>query len=256
MQQEHYELDLKKLFQAIIKRWWIILITTVLCVGIAAFMNAFVLVPIYSTHTTLFVGTEGTGEVFGISWESLNINSKLVGDYHEIARSRTVAKEVIKELGLNYSVSQFQSKVEVTSIPETRIFMISYEDPDPELVTAIVNKLSEVLIQKAQEIVNVNNIQVLDKAEVPYYPIKPNKMMSIMTSFILGVMVGVFIIFLIELLDNTIKTPEDVEKILGLNVLGTIPIFEGGELNKNRRSEKKRKIRKSKKELYYEEVRE
>jgi len=232
MEQEYNEIDLREILHAILRRWWIILITTVVSVTATASINFLVLEPVYSVHTTLFVGTEGMGlseDILGISSEMLNINSKLVGDYREIAKSRTVAKEVIRELDLDFSVSEFQDGVQVTSIPDTRIFKITYEDPDPELVTDIVNKLAEVLIQKAKDIVNVDNIQVIDEAEVPALPVKPNKTLNIAISIILGMMLGAFIIFLIEFFDNTIKTPEDVESILGLNVLGTIPTFDGEE---------------------------
>lgn len=204
--------------------------TTVIAASIAAVISFMILEPIYAVHTTLFVGKEGGGlsdDILGFSSELLNVNSKLVGDYREIAKSRLVAKEVIKDLELDYSVGEFQDKVQVDTVRDTRIFKISFEDPNPERVTSIVNRLAEVLMKHAKEIVLVENITVIDKAEVPVEPIKPNKRMNVAIGGILGAMLGTMIIFMIHFLDNTIKTPVDVEKALGLSVLGTIPTFEG-----------------------------
>ena len=89
----------------------------------------------------------------------------------------------------------------------------------------IANKVAEVFKQKVVELMDVENVQVIDRAEVPISPVKPKKELNIAIATFIGLMTGLGIIFLIEYLDNTIKTPEDIEKHLGLPVIGTIPVF-------------------------------
>jgi capsular polysaccharide biosynthesis protein len=120
------------------------------------------------------------------------------------------------------------------------MFKISFESTDPEFAADVVNEMSQVIIIKAAEIVDVENVKVVDDAEVPTSPIKPNKKMNIAIAGVIGLMVGIGIIIAAEYFDNTIKNAEDVQKYLGLSILGEIPAFEG-ERRQGQSGSRKRK---------------
>lgn len=232
MEQAYEEIDIRELANIILNKWWIIALTTGTAAIIACVMSFMIIQPVYSAYTTLFVGNSNEGllgNVSDVSSELLNVNSKLMGDYMELAKSKLVASEVIRELDLNYTPAEFIKTIDVVSIRDTRIFRISFEGTKPQEIAQIVDKFADVLKKYAKEIVLMENIRVIDKAEVPMAPIKPSKMMNLVIGSMLGGMLGVAIIFIQHFLDNTLKAPSDVEKLLGLPVLGAIPTFKGEE---------------------------
>jgi capsular polysaccharide biosynthesis protein len=154
------------------------------------------------------------------------LGTQLVKDYRELVKSRMVSNIVIQELGLkNITTERLAQKITVTSKNDTRVIQISSEDGDPELAMNITNKVADIFKTQVVEIMKVENVQIIDKAEKATHPVRPNKRNYLAISFILGLALGLFIIFLIEFLDNTIKTPEDVAKHLDIPVIGTIPVF-------------------------------
>ncbi len=220
------ELDLRELLQIVIKRWWIIVAAALVCVLSVTFVTFFILVPVYQANTTLYVGknVEGNAE---IAYNDLLIGDRLISDYREFIRSRLVTGQVIKELGLSdMSTAGLASKVSVNSKQNTRIIEITVEDENPELARDIANKTADVFkTQVVTKILDVKNVQIIDVAETPGGPVKPNKQMNVAIALVLGLILGFGIIFLMEYFDKTIKTPDDVKKHLDLPVLGTIPIF-------------------------------
>lgn len=221
------EIDLKSIIQSLLRRWWIILISLVVCSGAAIFWSYYYLVPIYEANTTLYVGknVEHNGQ---IATSDLYLGTALISDYREIARSRLVAYAVIKELGFsNISADYIISKIGVSQKGETRVIQISARDANPKFAMDLANKVAEVFQKQVVEIMKVEIVMILDKAELPRWPISPNKKKNVMMGFILGLGLGVGVVLLIEFLDNTIKTPEDVAKYVDLPVIGTIPVFPG-----------------------------
>ena len=106
---------------------------------------------------------------------------------------------------------------------------IACEDTDPQLAMDVANALSDFIIVKAEEIMDVDNVKIIDHAELPTKPIKPNKKMNLAIAAVIGVMLGVGLIFLMEYLDSTIRNKKDVGQYLGINVIGEIPEFAGEE---------------------------
>jgi capsular polysaccharide biosynthesis protein len=220
------EMNLKELFQVILRKWWIILICTIICAGAAYVLTTYYMVPMYQADTTLYVGKNADEQ--GANINDLNIGASVVLDYREIAQSRLVASTVINELGLAdyYSVDGLAASISVEQKSETRIIVISFRSPDPQMAMNITNKVAEVFQQKITDIMRVENVQVIDKAELPLSPVSPNRSTNLMIGILLGLMIGTGIVLLREYLDNTIKTTEDVEKCTGLPVIGTIPVFQ------------------------------
>lgn len=218
-------LDLKSIFQIIAKRWWILVTLTLLCTIVSAIVSFFFLSPIYQSETTLYIGKnlESSGELV---YNDLLLGNQLVKDYRELVKSRRIANIVLQELGLvDLTATKLSSKLEVNLKNDTRVFQISAQDKDPVLAAKIANKVAAVFQKEVVEIMKVENVQIIDEAEIPVTPIKPNKKINIAIAFVIGLMLGTGIVFLIEYLDNTIKTPEDIKKYLDVPIIGTIPFF-------------------------------
>ncbi len=226
-QRDFEEIDLKELLHMLRIRWWMIVLSVVLAVGVSGVVSFRMLEPVYRAEATLFGGQESAGSIAGIDLGQFSLEQKLVVDYREIILSRLVAREVIEELDLDMSISGFQSRVAVNTVRESRLFRISFESANPALARDVANALSEAIIRKADDIMDVQNVQIIDRAELPVSPVRPNKRMNLAIAGVLGLMIGVFGVFLREYLDQTIKSAKDVERHLGLNVLGEIPEFSG-----------------------------
>ncbi|NLY43931.1 MAG: lipopolysaccharide biosynthesis protein [Clostridiaceae bacterium] len=218
-------MELREYLQIIRKRMWIVVSLTLVSAIASAIISFFLLEPIYQSNTTLYVGKKADSQE-SLAYNDLLLSNQLVKDYRELVKSRLVARTVIEELKLQgMTAGQLAAKLSVNLKNDTRLIEITAQDPDPQLAALIANKVAEVFKEKVVELMDVENVQVIDKAEVPVSPTKPNKKLNIAVAAFVGLMAGLGIIFLIEYLDNTIKTPEDVQKHLDLPVIGTIPVF-------------------------------
>jgi succinoglycan biosynthesis transport protein ExoP len=222
------------------------LLFLVVSMAVTGFITFEVLDPVYVAETSLFVGKEDDN-IASLDLSQLNLNKSLVTDYRQIILSRLVSREVIQEIGLDMPIATFQQKVTVTPMQDSRLFKISFESTDPKLAMDVANALARVIIEKAQDIIEVKNIKVIDKAELPEAPIKPNKVQNLAIAAILGFLIGAGVVFLIEYTDYTVKDSKDVEKYLELITIGEIPMF-AGEKRKGRRNKtvKKKKGRSGK----------
>jgi len=218
------EINIKDLLVLIIKKWWVIAVCIIICFSIAYTWTNYFVDPIYSPSTTLYVGKDVSSE--GIQTSDLNLGLILIDDYREIAKSKLVSNEVISELGLeNISAHSLSKRIEVTQKNESRVIQISVRDTDPQRAMVLTNKVAEVLKKKIVEIMQIENVQIIDKAEVDYTPLSPNKVLNYVIAVLLGFITGLGLIILIKYFDNTIKTIEDVQKYLGLPVIGIIPLY-------------------------------
>lgn len=221
------EISLRDLYY-ILKKWIaLIIILPIIAVAISGAISYFVLEPEYQTFTTLMVGKpKDYISENKLEYNELMLNQKLVSTYGEIVKSRLVTDKVINNLGLEISFEGFRNKVNVNLVKDTEIIKIQVTDNNPMLAAKIANETAQVFMEGVQTIMKVENVQVIDVAQVPSRPISPRKMLNMAIAGVLGLMVSVFIAFLVEFLDNSIKTPEDVEKYLDLPVLGAIPMIK------------------------------
>src|SRR6056297_164072 len=219
------EIDLRQLFNIIRKRLvWIISIT-ILFIIISALVSFFILTPIYQSSTTLMVNkTFSESEVLNqIQISDINVNIRLAETYSEIIKSRRVVSKVIEDMNLEMSYEGLRNITDVSLVKDTEFIKINVQHPSPRMATNIANKLAEVFQEEVLVIMNVDNVKTLDQAVVPKNPIKPNKIMNIAIAGVLGLMISIGLVFLVEFLDKTIKTPEEVERYLGLSIIGAIP---------------------------------
>jgi len=218
------EISLRELFLIIRKRLWLIVLLTVVAVGASAVVSFYLLEPVYQTFTTLMVGKPKDYQSDNkLEYNDVLLNQKLVSTYGELVKSRKVADQVIANLNLDMSYETFSSKVSVNLVNNTEIIKIQVKDTDPELAQKIANETAQVFMESVKNIMMVENVQVIDEAQISLNPISPKPMLNMAIAGVLGLMIGVFLVFLLEYLDNTIKTPDDVAKHLGITIIGTIP---------------------------------
>ena len=221
--EDEITIDLRQIF-GIIKRYiWLILSVPILAGLIASILVFAVIQPTYRAEASLLVKTQTGGQIV---YNDILANRQLVKTYREIARSRTVVQEVIRSLNLSLTVEELQSKVNVTLRGDTEIIVITVDDTSPNYASFIANGVIEAFKTHTIRIMQVENVVVIDPAQTPSAPVAPRKMITIAIAIFLGGMVGVGAAFVLAYLDNTFKTTEDVQRHLGLAVLGTIPRFK------------------------------
>ena len=219
-------IELREYFEIVRKRLGMIALITLLCLASSAVVSFFVITPTYQTSTTLMVNKAKDDLDRAIDYQDIMLSQKLVNTYGEIAKSKVVMGKVVKRLSLDITTKHMADKISVTPVKDTEIMRITVSDKNPELAVKIADTTAAVFMEEVTRIMNIDNVQIIDKAEKPVDPVKPRKLLNIAIAGVLGVMMGLFIAFILEYLDNTIKTPEDVEKHLEMQVIGMIPIFE------------------------------
>lgn len=222
--EEFETIDLREYFEIIWNKIWVVLLISFLLAATSGVISFFILEPVYETSTTLMVGKTKELET-QIQYNDVLLSQKLVKTYGEIAKSRTVSKEVIDNLKLDLNPEQLKGKISVNLVGDTEIIMVKVQDTDPALATTIANNLAQVFMKHVVRIMKVDNVQVIDKAEIPIKPIRPRPMLNVAIATFTGLMLGLGIVFLLAYLDNTVKTPSDVEKYLELPIIGAIPVI-------------------------------
>lgn len=187
MKEDLMEIDLREIIRIIFRQWWVVGVFFLISVTASFVLSFYVLQPVYKAEATLFVGKEGS-KTGGIELGEIQLNDKLVLDYREIIKSRLAAREIIEKLNLDMSIEAFQECVTVTTVNNSRLIKIAFLSSDPRLAMDVANALSEFIIKKAEDIVDVKNVQVIDAAEFPSRPIKPNKKMNLAIAGVVGIM--------------------------------------------------------------------
>lgn len=225
-------ISLKEIFEVIKKRF--VLIVAIVCAAaiIAVVVSYFVLTPIYAGSTKFIVNQGKQDESAGYSVNDVRYNVELINTYNDIITSTAISQEVVEVLGLDTKPTKLAEQIQVSSSNDSQVVTVRVEDESPVDAANIANTTVEIFQEKLPDIMNVDNVTVLAAAELgdDPTPVKPNKKLNVAIAIVLGGMIGVGIAFLLEYLDNTIRTAEDIDKHLGLPVLGTISTIEPGDV--------------------------
>lgn len=217
-----------KEFINIIKRKKLFIISAILISGFLASLVSFYFIkPNFIVGTSIIIGkTKGTNaENDQSQFNNILFYQNLLKTYSEIVTSNTVAQSASKKLNFTLDASQIQHLIKVTPKDNTQIFNISAQGESPEQALIILNAVSESFIEQAVSIYPLVNMDILDKAELSSATNINSKGLIFFVVFFIGIMTSVGIIFLIEYFDVTIKNEKDIEKYLGLKVIGSIPKY-------------------------------
>lgn len=193
-------IGIKGYLQIIKRKSWIMFLITFIAIIVSTGVSFFAVNPVYEANTTLLVDINKKPGAEIVTSEQLSVSEKLAVTYGEIIKSKSVLNEVEDSLDLKCGYEELSDKVNVSSINKTQIISVSVQDTNPKIATDIANAIPTAFQQEVKRITQANDVKVIDKAVVPNQPIKPNKATIIAISAILGIMISLFIIFLLEYL--------------------------------------------------------
>ena len=225
-EQEKIEIDVLQLVKVLWKRKWIIVLAA-LVAGLVSFAySSFVIKPQYTSTTRIYVVNRNQADKPGLSNQDLQAGAYLVKDYREIILSQDVLEKVVTDQKLTMDAKTLGKKVSVNVPTDTRIVSISVRDVNPEEASRIANALREVAAQKIISITRVSDVTTLDEARPATSPSSPNIRRNTMMSVIVVTGLVVLVVLLVELLDDRVKRPEDIEEVMQLSLLGVVPNLE------------------------------
>lgn len=226
---EQGDMDLRGILKTLRRRVLLVILIPAVAAGLAALVSFTLLTPVYSAQTTLWVTKDGAEQSLTLS--DLQLTRNLAKTYAEMARSRAVMADVIERMHLTgVTVRQLQQKVSVAPVGETELLSITIEDTDPDMAAGLANSVAAAFQAQISAYRKVETVVVVDVADMPTAPIKPRPASNIAISLVLGLAAAAGLAFLLEYLDTTIKSDEDITRHLNIPVLGIIPVFDVGEI--------------------------
>ncbi|WP_088188389.1 Wzz/FepE/Etk N-terminal domain-containing protein [Desulfosporosinus sp. FKA] len=227
------EIELRQYWEILRKRWLIVVILPLIAALVSGVVSFFVIRPVYEAATTMIVGQKASDEGKAadqmLDYNVILADQQLAKTYASIAQSRTVEQNVINDLNLPLTVEQLDKMVSIKPVNTTEILEIQIDNTDPKLAASIANTMASEFSQAVINIKKVDSVSIVDKAVTPDKPVKPNKKLNILIAFVVGLMAAVGLAFLLEYMDNSVKTSEDLEKLLDIPVLGVIPNYQMGK---------------------------
>lgn len=217
------EIDVFAMLKTLWKRKFSIVLVA-LVFAIAAFgYSAFLAKKEYQSTSRIYVVSRQNQDNNALTNSDLQAGSYLVKDYREIILSQNVLSQAIEELKLDMTPAELSKKISVSVPTDTRILSITAKDGNPKEAARIANGLRNVAAEKIIAVTKVSDVTTLDEAEVPQSPSSPNIKRNVLLGFIAGAGLMVVLMVVVEVLDDRVKRPEDVEELMGLTLLGIVP---------------------------------
>ena len=242
MQREEMEIDLLDLFFYLKKKIAMIIAAFVLFALLGAMFTMFFMKDEYTARTRMYVLSKSSDT--GISTSDYSIANYMIKDYEVLITGENVTREVLNRLKLDMSVSELTNKISVSAIDNTRVLQIVVVDNKPQRAADIANCVREVASSQIKAIMDVDAVNLVYKAEVPTHISGPSLSKNTAVAAVVGVGLAIGILVVIYLLDDTIRTDEDVTRYLGLGTLGIIPASKELEAASNLGAAQKKKKKK------------
>ena len=232
------EIDLLEIMGLLLSRWLLILLVGITTALIGFAISFFVIAPTYESTTKIYILNKNESQ--NVTYSDMQLGTQLTKDYSELINSRYVLEEVIQKLRLNLDYQGLKEKVNVSSPTDTRIVAITVTDKDPVEAMNIANAIRESASNHIGNVMDIDAVNVVESANMPTKKAGPSYLKWTVIAGMLGVLLVCAMVLIKYLLDDTIKTSEDVERYLGLSTLAIIPIIETEADSKKKRKKGKR----------------
>jgi len=214
-------IDFNELLKSLTHYKWLIIFFTVIGILFSYYLSTEVITPMYKGETTLFIGKEEND--IGISLNELNRNNVLINDYKNIAQSRLIINQVMKNLEISIELDKFRKRMAIEVLDDSRLFIVSYKSESPKIARNVANELAEQLSVGVLEIVGIKNIRIIDKALIPKEYETPNVLKNTVFGGIIGLVTSLIVFLILFVKNDTIRDIELIERTLKIPLIGSIP---------------------------------
>ena len=233
------EVDLLQIFRVIMTRIWVILLSGILTGIIALVITQTLITPMYTSSVKLYVISRQSDQTTTLS--DIQSSTQLVKDYKVLVTSLPVVDQVITDLGLNIDNNDLINEIECTIETDSRVLAITVTDADPVQAKHIADDLADVFSSRITQIMKIDSVNVIEYGSVAESPASPNVKKNVAIGLLIGILLSTSIIVIKFIVDDTIKTSEDVERYLGISTLSLIPLTR--EEYNGKKSKRKRRLR-------------
>lgn len=235
---DEIEIDLGEVFHLVISKLGVIILSGILLGVLSIIGTMLFITPKYESTTKIMVLNKQDNNT--LTSADMQTSTQLTKDYAELIQSRTVLEGVIAQLNLDMTYKEMLNKVSVETSSDSRIVSISVTDEDPYTASEIANAVRDMAAEHIQSVMDIEAVNVVDTANIPNEKASPNLAKNGVIGGLLGVIIAMAAVIIIYLTNDTIKVEEDVERYLGLSVLGSIPFSEKESRSKKKKSRKRR----------------
>ncbi len=240
VESDEIEIDLVELFYYLEGKIWYVLIAAAALGALSLALTFFLIKPTYKSTTQMYVLNRQSTDT--LTQSDLQSSSTLTNDYVVLIQSRTVLEKVIADMGLDMSYEALQGELSVAAVRDTRIISISVTDRDPYRARELANAIREEAGERIKTVMNIEAVNVVEEANIPSHKAGPNLKRSLLLGLLLGAFAVLAYFTLMYILDDKVNDAEDVEKYLGLSVLGQLPIDENlQKMSKKKKNAHRRK---------------
>lgn len=235
---DEIEIDLGEVFHLVISKLGVIILSGILLGVLSIIGTMLFITPKYESTTKIMVLNKQDNNT--LTSADMQTSTQLTKDYAELIQSRTVLEGVIAQLNLDMTYKEMLNKVSVETSSDSRIVSISVTDEDPYTASEIANAVRDMATEHIQSVMDIEAVNVVDTANIPNEKASPSLAKNGVIGGLLGVIIAMAAVIIIYLTNDTIKVEEDVERYLGLSVLGSIPFSEKESRSKKKKSRKRR----------------
>lgn len=230
---DNTEINLGELFGVLWNKVIYIVVAAVAAGLIAFIVSTVFMTPQYESTTKMYVlNKQDSGQVTS---GDLQASTLMIKDYSELIKSRTVTETVISNLGLNLKHEGLLGKMTVTIPTDTRVISITVRDANPNIAAQIADEIRDVAAQHIQSVMNIEAVNVVDYANIPTSPVSPSVKKNLALGILVGAFLAIAVIIIMYLVNDTIKTDEDVQRFLKTSVLGVIPLASNEKSHSSKR---------------------
>ena len=235
---DEIDIDLGEVFHLVISKLGVIILSGILLGVLSIIGTMLFITPKYESTTKIMVLNKQDNNT--LTSADMQTSTQLTKDYAELIQSRTVLEGVIAQLNLDMTYKEMLNKVSVETSSDSRIVSISVTDEDPYTASEIANAVRDMAAEHIQSVMDIEAVNVVDTANIPNEKASPSLAKNGVIGGLLGVIIAMAAVIIIYLTNDTIKVEEDVERYLGLSVLGSIPFSEKESRSKKKKSRKRR----------------
>ncbi len=237
-ERDEMEIDLRELFAVLKSKLWLMILIGLIVAAGAGVATKTLLTPQYESTSKMYVVSK-SADLTSLTLSDLQLGTQLTKDYMVLIQSRTVTEQVIANLGLNMTHEKLLSCMSISNPTDTRILEITVTYPDAYIAKQMADEITKVASQKISEIMDMAEPNAVEEGVVSLNPVSPSLRKNVMIGGLLGVFLVAGIVCVLYLLDDTVKSTEDVQKYLAVTTIGVIPMEENkghrGKKNKQRR---------------------